>query len=406
MFAQVLVIVAMPLLTRLYSPHHFDLLAIFTAVIAFASVAASLRFNVAVPLPADDATAADLLVLAMLSAACFSTIFGVAVFFYGDWISGVIGQPGLRPYLWLMPLGLLLAAVYDSMQYWATRQKRFGLVTKTRVTRAVGGVGVQLGIGVVTPSAFGLIFGQVLYYGLGVVGIARSVIRGDRAAFLSMSLERLVNTARAYQRYPKVSVPEAALNAAGAELPILLIAAVVTGPEAGHLMLAMRALGAPMALVGSSVAQVFFVTAPDKDREGRLHEFTSSTIWRLARWGGVPLLLIGVTAPSTFPTLFGNDWARAGEVAAWFTPCFVLQLLASPVSMVLHITGDLSLSARLQALGATLRIGAVAGAAITAPQLATEAFAVASAVYYGLYIIIILDVVKRRSSRHDCLSNK
>jgi len=393
-FAQALAFAAMPILTRLYTPQNFDLLAVFTSVVALLGVAICLRFNVAIPLPESDDEGADLLALSIIAASVLSLTFALVVTKFGGGLADWIGQPSLERYLWMLPLAIFFAALYDALQYWATRKKRFGLVTRTRITRAVGGVGVQVGAGVLAKSAFGLIFGQLLYYALGVVGIGRSIFTLDRPAFSGMTTERLLKTARTYERYPKVSVTEALLNTAGAELPVIMIAAAAVGPEAGFLMLAMRALGAPMALIGNSVAQVYYVDAREKHRDGVLLVFTKGIMWRLLKWGGVPLVAFGVLAPVIFPFVFGSDWGRAGELAAWLTPSFILQLVASPVSMVLHVTGDLRLSAKLQAYGAILRIGSVAIAAATAPQYVAEAFAISSAAYYGLYINVIIKVLR------------
>jgi O-antigen/teichoic acid export membrane protein len=393
-FAQGLVFLAMPALTRLYTPLHFESLAVFSSLVSFLGVAACLRFNVAIPLPNDDTDAADLLFLSLISAVIFSLLLGLTLFVCGTWVTTAFSYKALGPYLWMLPLALLFAAVYDSLQYWATRKKRFVLVTKTRMTRSIGGVGTQLTIGALAPSAFGLLLGQLVYYGLGVVGIVRSVLLCDRSAFSSMRLNRVVRTARAYERYPRLSVPESLLNTAGTELPVILIAAVTVGPEAGFLSLAMRALGAPMALIGSAIAQVYFVESPAKYREGTLFQFTNSVMVRLLMWGGLPLIVLGATAPVTFPVAFGSQWERAGELAAWLTPCFVLQLIASPVSMVLHVTGQLSLATKLQVLGAAIRIGAVTAAACYSPTYVGEVFAVTSAIYYGLYNAVILKVLK------------
>ncbi|HEX7001835.1 MAG TPA: hypothetical protein VF164_09075, partial [Trueperaceae bacterium] len=46
-------ILAAPLLTRVYSPADFGLLAVFTAVTAIAGVAVSLRLGLAVAVPAE-----------------------------------------------------------------------------------------------------------------------------------------------------------------------------------------------------------------------------------------------------------------------------------------------------------------------------------------------------------------
>lgn len=393
-FAQGLVFLAMPVLTRLYTPQHFESLAVFSSLVSFLGIAACLRFNVAIPLPSEDADAADLLLTSVVSAVFFSILIGLAFYFFGTWLLTNLNNPLPAQYLWLLPLALLFAAIYDALQYWATRKKRFGLVTKTRITRSIGGVFAQLGMGAVAPSAFGLILGQVLYHGLGVIGIVKSILTLDRPLLSSIRLKRALRTAREHERYPRLSVPESLLNAAGTELPVILIAAVTVGPEAGFLSLALKALGAPMALVGSAIGQVYFVEAPIKHREGALLQFTNSMMSRLLLWGGIPLAVVGATAPATFPLAFGSEWQRAGELAAWLTPCFVLQLIASPVSMVLHVTGHLSLSTKLQACGAIIRIGAVTVAARYAPDYVGEVFAVTSAVYYGIYNAVILKVLK------------
>src|SRR3954453_22581149 len=59
----------LPVLTRLYTPQDFSLLAVLTSAIAIVSVAACLRFDMAIPLPEQDAEAANVLGLAILSLA-------------------------------------------------------------------------------------------------------------------------------------------------------------------------------------------------------------------------------------------------------------------------------------------------------------------------------------------------
>ena len=389
-FAQGLAVLALPFLTRLYSPEDFSLLAVYVALIGIATVVSCLRYNIAIPLPEEDTDGMALLAVALISATFVSVLLALPVLLVPSQTAALLGQPGLTPYLWMVPVGVFLASAYNALQYWASRKKRFGLVTRTRITRAVGGIGTQTAIGVAAPSPFGLLFGHMLYGALGVVGLARNLWRQDRSALNGLTVAQVVSQSSSYRRFPIWSVPEALFNTAGVQVPVILIAAAAAGPEAGFLMLAMRVMGLPMGLIGSSVAQVFIAEAPARLRDGTLAAFTQRTMWTLFRTGAPPLVAVGALSPLIFPLVFGAEWERAGWLVAWMTPWFVLQFVASPVSMVLHVTGRVALAMGLQAFGLLLRVGSVLAVVTTAPDLLSEVYALTGAVFYGVYLLALI----------------
>lgn len=388
-FAQALMVLALPILTRLYSPEDFSLLAVYVAIIGIVTVVSCLRYNIAIPLPEDDEDGMALLAVSLFATVGLSVLLTLPVLLIPGQTALFLGQPGLEPYLWMVPLGVLLGSTYNALQYWASRKKRFGLVTRTRMTRAVGGVSAQTGIGVMAPSPFGLIFGHMLYSGLGVIGLLRDLLRQDQSILRNQDAARLRAQATAYRRFPLWSVPEALFNTAGIQLPIILIAASAAGPEAGFLMLAMRVMGVPMGLIGSSVAQVFLVEAPERLRDGTLPAFIRKTMWTLLKTGAPPLFAVGVLSPVCFPLVFGAEWVRAGWLVAWMTPWFVLQFIASPVSMVLHVMGRQNVAMLLQGFGLVLRVGAVLLANDAIAGYISEIYAVSGALFYGAYLMVL-----------------
>lgn len=385
----------LPVLTRLYSPEDFNLLAAYTSALGLVTVVSCLRFNIAVPLPEDDRVAMNLLVLALGATAGFALLTGLPVLLAPGASAALLGQPTMEPYLWMIPVGVLLASSYNALQYWASRKRRFALISQTRVTRAVGGAGTQIGMGSLAATPFGLILGQVVYSGMGVVGLLLSLVRHDRAAATSISGATLTQAAVEFRKFPLFSVPEALFNTAGQELSILIIAATAAGPEAGFLMLAMRVMGLPMGLVGTSVGQVYLTEAPQKLRDGDLAAFTRRMMWTLFKTGALPLMIAAAACPLLFPLIFGAEWARAGVIVAWLTPMFILQFVASPVSMVLHVVGKLASAMWLQIAGGVLRVGAVVAASRMAPTWITETFAVSGAVFYLGMIAMIYAYVRR-----------
>lgn len=390
-----IVILAMPVLTRLYSPADFSLLAVYAAIIGIVTTISCLRYNIAIPLPEHETDGAALLLVALTAATSISALLALPVLLAPRQAAAMLGQPGLESYLWMVPAGVLAASWYNALQFWTSRKKRFGLVTRTRVSRAIGGVGAQIAVGTTVASPFGLIFGHMLYSGLGVLGLFSNLIRHDRGALRHQRFGKVWTQAWAYRRFPLWSVPEALFNTAGVQLPLILIAAFVGGPEAGFLMLAMRVMGVPMSLIGSSVAQAFIVEAPARLRNGTLPDFTKRTMYALLRTGAPPLIAVGVISPFIFPLIFGEEWARAGWLVAWMTPWFVLQFVASPVSAVLHAAERVRTAMLLQAAGFLLRVGAVLAAVVGASNYAAELYAVSGLVFYAIYIAVILRIVIR-----------
>src|SRR3546814_5913955 len=126
--AQSLSILAAPVLTRLYEPADYGVLAVYFALLQLLLGVAALRFELAIPLPETDAQAADLVVLALVLVACTSLLVSGAVAAAGGWIASLVRAPELEPYLWLLPIGLFGAGIFEVLSYWAIRQSSFTIL--------------------------------------------------------------------------------------------------------------------------------------------------------------------------------------------------------------------------------------------------------------------------------------
>src|SRR5690606_8185783 len=151
---------------------------------------------------------------------------------------------------------------------------------------------------------------------------------------------------------------------------------------------------APMALMGSAVAQVYLSVAPSSRRDNSLGNLTASMLGGLIKAGVGPLICVGLVAPAAFGVIFGNAWERAGVLVAWMTPWFITQLLASPVSMALHIIDKQRTALLLQLAGLVIRLGAVSIGSMWYLDFISELYAISGLVFYGLYLSVVLYAVK------------
>ena len=390
--AQIILGVTLPVATRLYSPENFSTLAVFAGMVSIISVATCLRYDIAVPLPMDDADGVAIVLLSTGIAAAISIALLIATLLFGDTFSVWLGHPELSPFLWLVPVASFLAGTYSTFQFWFVRSKRFGDLARNRIAQASGSSITQIGLGIAGVAPLGLLLGQVVNSGLGALRLALRFHREEATTLTSMSVARISKVARDFDRFPKFSALEAMCNSAAIYLPIILLSAWAVGPEAGYLSLGMYAMQVPMSLIGNAVSQVYMSRGPQEHRAGNLGRFTNEVLAGLLKTGIGPIICLGMVAPELFRLVFGPDWARAGVLVTWMSPWFVMQFLAAPVALALHVTNRLFDAFLLQVFGLIMRAGAVVLFAALPGGHLSEAYALSGFVFYLVYLLQILRV--------------
>lgn len=381
-------------IARLYSPADVGVLGLFASIYYILAVIACLRFEIAIPLPESDEEARDVFWLALFSGVALSALVALALLIIPDAAIARLGLDMVVPYFWMLPLAILATACFSALQNWHVRKRSYGLVARARVAQSAGASAIQISSGLAAPSPLGLIAGFVVNGGTAAVLILAQMWRKATLSQLKPDFARLRFALRQYSYYPRYSIWEALANSAAIQLPVLLMGVLVSEAEVGQLLLATSVVQAPMALFGTATSQVFLSQAPERARQGRLEEITWSTTKMLLRIGAPILAAIGLLSPFAFPIAFGAEWTRAGIIVAWMAPWLLLQFVASPVSMVLYITGRQRLAMILQVSGLVFRVAATwAGATLLADR-AAEAYAVSGAIFYGVMILLIMTISK------------
>jgi O-antigen/teichoic acid export membrane protein len=394
---QLILFLALPVLTRIYHPTAFGILAVCMVVMSIIGVASCLRLEIAIPLPESDEDAANLLLASSIVATAVSVILLAAALLAPEQISRALGQPMIEPFLWVIAVGVMSSSINSVLTFWSLRQKRFGDIAQAQVVRSAGGAGTQLALGLAGFVPAGLLIGQLLYTVLGSGQLLRRAWQHEADTLRKASLRGALESLKENWRFPIFSVPGALLNATASHLPTLLIAAVVGPAEAGALLLAQRVSSVPAALVGQNVGRAFMAEAAERFRERRLAEFTRKTMRGLFLLAFLPFLALAVVAPLTFGLLFGADWSRAGIMVAWLVPAMLLQITVSPVSGTMPVMGKQHLFMLIHAAGCLMTVGAVIAAQALSPLHAFEFYAIATFLYYLLYLVAVFILTRQKA---------
>lgn len=333
---QGLLVVGSPLLTRLYSPADFGVLAIFSSLSAILGMVMALRYEFAIPLCDDDAEAADMVGLSAVVTILLTLLLAVAVWGLAPWFALVVDAPSLEPLLWLLPPVMLICGLTLPLNFWSVRQGTFRINSASQLAQSGGQVGSQLALGAAGLGSPGLICGYCLGY-LSRLGCLMWVLpRHDRALLLQPRPAGMLRLARLHWRYPVFTTASSLLNSAAQLLPTIILAALYGPVTAGLFGLGQRVVGLPVRVIATSASQVFLAELPRCGAPEAYHLFVRTSLYFLILGlvGMTPLMLAG---PEIFAFVFGEAWHEAGRIMQILAPLYLARFVVMPVSQALNV---------------------------------------------------------------------
>lgn len=335
-FAQILVILVAPILTRLYGPEDYGVSALYGSILGIFAVVACWRYELAIVLPEKDEDAANVLALSIFI--CFSmaalTLILTALFRIP--VANLLGAPELAPWLWFMPLSLIAAGLFQAFNYWSTRRKQFKRLAARTITQSTVTAGAQLGAGaLLNPGPGGLIGGSIFGQLIATGQLAWQIAKDEGRIIISnINKKDLKRVLVRYKRFPLFDSWAGMLNTASTMLPALLLGYFFSPTVVGHYTLGHTVLAMPMGVIGGSIAQVFFPKAAEARRSRNLDRLTLEMFQHLLAIGFVPILLITIVAPDLFAVIFGERWWIAGQYVRWLSLWLLFVFISSPISTI------------------------------------------------------------------------
>lgn len=334
---QLMVVLTMPFITRLYGAWEMGLYALFVASVGLVATTVALHYELAIPLPKCDLHARLLTKLALL------VVFGLGVASLGIVIAagdaalkaiGILELASIKKFL---PLSLFITGLIAVLTYRTIRLKAFRLTAVAKALQAFIQSGAQIGYGIYGFGANGLVYGTIMgqcvtVYILGQNGFWREIVRG----WLSHRSKFGVLAGR-YKSFPIVSTPSSLINAAVAQVPVMALAAWFDIRVVGLYALGVRILQVPVRFIGDSLSQVFFSMAAEAHRNGSLERVVSRT-WRaqttFALHSFAPLAII---APELFGAIFGQEWREAGVYTQLIMPWIAVSFVSTSLSILVTV---------------------------------------------------------------------
>jgi O-antigen/teichoic acid export membrane protein len=338
--AQLIGIVSMPIITRLYTPSDLGVLAVYSSVLAIFGIGATLRYEFAYALPQRNEDAANLFALCLVLLFITTVAFALILLFGRELLINTFDLNFTEQYTWFLLIGFFGMGFYTILNYWAIRQRDYKRITYTKINQGTGGSVCKILLGIFSLGPLGLILGHIVSQIAGIGTLARAMWRKERENLKTVSLRGMVNVAKTYSGFPAFNFPASILNAMSLQLPPLMLLSLYDSQTVGFYALAHTLVVLPGSVISGSMGQAYLGEASKMVRDGsrELRSLYMRTLRHLTIVG-VPLIGIpALCAPFVVPTIFGEEWVEAG----WYCWPLALTVMAafvcSPTSF-LHIYG-------------------------------------------------------------------
>lgn len=332
--AQAVTFGVMILLARLYTPADFGWFAIAQSIVSIGTTIASLRYDIAIMLPASDVDARVVQRLAARSIGVVSIILGLTLLLLFPWLKQRVGDEQIAAWFIATALLVFLTAQVANRQYWLTRRGRFNTVAANRVIAAVAVAVSQIVSALVLGGFRGLVVGATVGQLIALINVSRHVreLNGP----LPPGAPSIWGMARRYKKMPLINGPNALVDAvSSAGMNILIARVAVAG--LGQYSLAQKSTTAPASMINSALVQVF-LHRMSKAPRGTLTKLVTRALSRISVVTVPVFLLMYFVLPAVVPWVFGNQWVEAGQLAQALVPWVGLGTLTAPTSNVFVVT--------------------------------------------------------------------
>jgi lipopolysaccharide exporter len=382
----VITLLASPIITRLYGPAAFGLLALFTSITGILGVIVCLRYELAIVLPKTDEEAANIFGLCMLLVVLVTITTIPLLYILQQPIVEFLKAPQLGQFFWLIPLTLLISGTFLALNYWNTRTKQFKRLSIARIFSSFSTTGTQLGAGFAGYTYGGvLIYANILGQFVSTFVLGTQIMR-DHLTFFKHTITwaGMREALRRYSNFPKFDVWSALINQMSWQVPVLLLSSFFSTTIVGYYSLGMMMVTLPMSLIGGSIAQVFFQRAAIAQHEGSLSLIFEDAYTFLIKISMFPLLLLTFIGQDLFSLIFGSSWGEAGFYIQILSVWAVFFFISSPISAVLSITGKQKTGLVLSTINLITRFSSIyLGGILGSATLSVLFFSLSGVVMYG-----------------------
>ena len=329
--SQLIPFVVAPILSRIFSPEEFAVLANFMAIVSVIGIISTGRLELAVPIPVEQKKAQEIVFSGFVITLLLG-ILSLLIPLFAYQIGEMYNDSQLPKYLWLVPLAVISFGLLGLTSNWNLRHERFHLLSLGKIIQSVVNNGLAALLGYIGWGIDGLIISWLLSQYVNILILLIGVNR--KVHYKDYGILTLKTTLKEYKDFPLINSLHAFSDIFITQFLLYWIISTYFGfLELGLFAMMNKYVKAPIVLISSSVSQLFYVEAGKAINKGEsLVPIIKKTI-RTSVLFAIPFTIILLLAgPIIFKLYLGEKWEIAGVYAQCLAPMLFLYFILSPIS--------------------------------------------------------------------------
>ncbi len=323
-----------PIYARLFTPEQFGLLGLFLAIYSVLSVLSTAKYEQTIMLPREDQDARSLFWLVQILSVSFAILLITVMVVWSNSFVSLLGDD-MVPWLWFIPVLLVLHGLYQGALYYSNRKKNFGTMASATVVQHTALNSSRLAAGFANLPLNGLvashIFSQIVATAFILFRTAKRILVNDS----STAMANIKKQAAIYSNYPKFTMALNFSNSLSNALPFLMLPKGFSIEIAGVFAFGYTLVFRPVTIISQSLHQVLSQNIIEDFNNNRpiyqkLIKFVKKSFFIAI----VPVFVLVIFTPTLFGFIFPPEYQLAANFLQVMVPWLLLVFLASPLSFI------------------------------------------------------------------------
>lgn len=334
---QLILFLASPILSRIYTPEEYGVLAIYTLLISTLSILSTLKLELAMQTEEKDTRAIFIVKVSMIFNILFSLVLFVIFHSQKELLCKLFKIPlESSGFLYLIPVGVFALGLNRINSSLYIRNKNFNDLKKLFVSNSILMVITQMGLGVLKIIPNSLIIGDAIGRLItNVRAIKGNLTNNKTSKFSYLNVFELIKEKKKYVFLSTSS--EFIFVLVNQSIPFLLIF-FYSPILAGYYTFGLKIVNAPMVLIGKSISQVYISEIrTETKRYNKINKLFNQIVKRLMITAILPYSLLFFFGPEIFSIIFGSKWSYSGELMSIMSILFFVEIIVYPLTVTLEV---------------------------------------------------------------------
>ncbi len=335
LMAQAIMLLFIPILTRIYNPSEFGIYSLFFAIASMVGMVSSLSYEQAIMLPKSDRDAQVLVFLSTIITIIVTIILAIVIYIFKEFFIEYFKN---RTYmLWLLPFATFSIGLLQVFDAYSTRKEFYRKIATTKMGASIATVTIQSGSRYIFKLN-GLVVGKMLSDIFALFLLISFHIKKQTLRLKYLSKRRLKANIKRHENFPKYQMASNLTNSISQNIPLFMFSALFSPAISGFYALTYRVMQVPMILISSSTRSVYYQKASKMyaNRED-IYPLYKKTTLGLIKIFIAPLIIIIFFGKEIFSFIFGNEWIESGLIAQISVIWFMFSFISPPTTVMFNI---------------------------------------------------------------------